>query len=89
MIYALVEKVVRNSQLPEYKRMTTRMLLKIFASISLTYIHLKAYLKIPSCDNSSSNVLCQEIKKVANLSEPLVKLLQKIEFKLPTEYFEK
>lgn len=87
MVYSLIEKVVRESKKPEYERMTTRMLFKLFENVALVHIQLKATL---TCEKSSSGTaICHEIKKVSNLSSPLRELLQVINFKIPTEYFEK
>lgn len=85
MVYALIEKVVRDTGKLEYARITTRALFSIFGNVSLAYIQFKAKL---TCRQGSSSDICREIKQVANLSKPLIELLRTINFKTPSEYFD-
>lgn len=87
MVYALIEKIVRESGKPEYARMTTKTLFNLFENVALVYIQFKATLTYHG--NSSDTDICREIKQVSNLSKPLVELLRIINFKIPSEYFER
>jgi transposase len=86
MVYALIEKRIRESGRPEYMRMTTRALFNLFENVVLVYIQFKALLTCQG--NPSDTAICREIKQVSNLSMPLAELLRTINFKTPAEYFE-